>query len=224
MLRFWNRLIAMNEFRITKRIFTWFYDHSDNNWCMDIKRISTELDMLHIYDSKLFLNIRQAQEKCWDLMYMEWQNNVQNKPKLRLYRDIKLEFIPEPYVVKYVPKHARSLLAQIRLGILPLRIETGRFTNIVDRNTGLFRKMHVDERICTICDMNTTEDEAHFILHCTKYDAERQELSMECRVIEPQFDEFSDREKLQFLLNTGYKLLATYLIIFWNKRKDYMFN
>ena len=50
---------------------------------------------------------------------MEWQNNVQNKPKLRLYRDIKLEFIPEPYVVKYVPKHARSLLAQIRLGILP---------------------------------------------------------------------------------------------------------
>ena len=90
MLRFWNRLIAMNESRITQRIFTWFYDHSDNNWCMDIKRISTELDMLHIYDSKLFFNIRQAQEKCWDLMYMEWQNNVQNKPKLRLYRDIKL--------------------------------------------------------------------------------------------------------------------------------------
>ena len=53
---------AMNESRITKRIFTWFYDHSDNNWCMDIKRISTELDMLHIYDSKLFFNIRQAQE------------------------------------------------------------------------------------------------------------------------------------------------------------------
>ena len=63
--------------------------------------------MLHIYDSKLFFNIRQAQGKCWDLMYMEWQNNVQNKPKLRLYRDIKLEFISEPYVVKYVPKHAR---------------------------------------------------------------------------------------------------------------------
>ena len=42
--------------------------------------------------------------------------------------------------------------------------------------------MHVDERICTICDMNTTEDEAHFILHCTKY-VERQELCMECRVI-----------------------------------------
>ena len=70
MLRFWNRLIAMNESRITQRIFTWLYDHSDNNWCMDIKRISTELDML--------------------LMYMEWQNNAQNKPKLRLYRDIKL--------------------------------------------------------------------------------------------------------------------------------------
>ena len=90
MLRLWNPLIAMNESRITKRIFTWFYDHSDNNWCMDIKRISTELDMLHIYDSKLFFNIRQAQEKCWDLMYMEWQNNVENKKIKRFYRDIKL--------------------------------------------------------------------------------------------------------------------------------------
>ena len=35
MLRFWNRLIAMNESRIAKRIFTWFYDHSDNN-CFSI--------------------------------------------------------------------------------------------------------------------------------------------------------------------------------------------
>ena len=146
------------------------------------------------------------------ISYVEWQNNVQNEPKLRFDRDTKIELIPEPYVVKYVPKHVRSLLAQIRLCILPLGIETGRFTNIVTGNTGLFRKMHDNVRMCTICDMNTTEDEAHF-LHCNKYDVEREELLMEWRVIRPQFDEFSHREKLQLFLSVGWRLLATYLSI-----------
>ena len=43
-----NRLIAMNQSRITKHVFTWFDDHSEINWCMDIKRVSTELGMLHM--------------------------------------------------------------------------------------------------------------------------------------------------------------------------------
>ena len=37
----------------------------------------------------------------------------------------------------------RSLLVQLRSGILPLRLETGRFQNIKDENTGYFRKLKV---------------------------------------------------------------------------------
>ena len=33
------------------------------------------------------------------------------------------------------------------IGILPLRLETGRFQNIRDENTGHFRKLKVEERV-----------------------------------------------------------------------------
>ena len=64
MLRFWNRLIKMNDNLITKRIFLWFYDRSDNNWCYDISRIANELDMFHVYNNKLLFNIVHVQEHC----------------------------------------------------------------------------------------------------------------------------------------------------------------
>ena len=52
----------------------------------------------------------------------------------------------------------RSFMAQVRLGMLPLHIETGRFNDTP-----------VHERICKLCDSNMVEDEKHFILHCPKY-------------------------------------------------------
>ena len=39
-----------------------------------------------------------------------------------------------------------SLLTQLRSGILPLRIETGRFHSIKDNVTGQTRKLKVEER------------------------------------------------------------------------------
>ena len=45
----------------------------------------------------------------------------------------------------------RSLLDQLRSGILPSRLETGRFQNIRDKNTGHFRKLKAEERVCTLC-------------------------------------------------------------------------
>ena len=36
MLRFWNRLIQMDNSRITKQIFLWDYSLSNKTWCSDI--------------------------------------------------------------------------------------------------------------------------------------------------------------------------------------------
>ena len=41
----------------------------------------------------------------------------------------------------------RSLLAQLRSGILPLRLETGRLKNIRDENTGHFQKLKAEKRV-----------------------------------------------------------------------------
>ena len=100
--------------------------------------------------------------------------------KLRLYREFKTHFEPELYLVRYLPNHIRSFFAQFRVGILPIRIETGRYTNIFDENTGNFRRMNADERICNICNMNSVEDEIHFLFYCNSFHHERADFVNDC--------------------------------------------
>ena len=69
------------------------------------------------------------------------------------------------YVQHRFHRKKRSLLAQFRLGILPLHIETGRYTNTP-----------IDQRICKICDLGEIENEYHFIMTCPEYESARMEL------------------------------------------------
>ena len=45
----------------------------------------------------------------------------------------------------YMNRQQRSLLAQLRCGILPLHIETGRFKTVRDENHNCFRRMNKSE-------------------------------------------------------------------------------
>ena len=52
----------------------------------------------------------------------------------------------------------KSYLSQLRLGILPIAIETGRY-----------RQVPISERKCTICKKNEVEDEFHILFKCPAY-------------------------------------------------------
>ena len=56
------------------------------------------------------------------------------KPELRSYVMFKNIFKSESYVKMAHAKMSRSIFAQLRLGILPLEIEMGRFRNIPSEN------------------------------------------------------------------------------------------
>ncbi len=130
MLKFWNRLIKMENNRLTKKLFLSYFDHPNGNWCNDIRCIATELDMIYFYDSMSLFNDAEVYQKCKELMSIEWFNESRNKPKLRTYCIFKRQFEVEPYVKNYLSRQVRSRLAQFRAGILPLHIETGRFKNV----------------------------------------------------------------------------------------------
>ncbi len=51
----------------------------------------------------------------------------------------------------------RSYVAQLRCGILPLHIQTGRWQGT-----------QLEKRICKVCNSNSFENEEHFIIHCNK--------------------------------------------------------
>ena len=64
-------------------------------------------------------------------MSIEWKNEMLMKPKLRTYKEIKNNFVVEPYVTNNVTKYHRSIYAQFRCGILPLHMLTLRIHKLV---------------------------------------------------------------------------------------------
>ncbi len=80
------------------------------------------------------------------------------KPKLGIYIKFKEQFETKQYLQICVSRRKRSLLAQFRMGVLLLAIETGRFKSI-----------HVEEILCVLCNMNDIEDEMHMLCTCTVY-------------------------------------------------------
>ena len=56
------------------------------------------------------------------------------------------------YVKSLFSKAKRSILCQLRCGVIPLAIETGRYTNTP-----------VDQRLCRLCNLNQMEVNAPYI-------------------------------------------------------------
>ena len=98
-------------------------------------------------------NIEELKETLLDKVKCNWAEEIWSKPKLRTYREIKSDYYAENYVLFNLPKKKRSLCAQIRGGILPLNIETGRYVGLDE-----------EDRICQTCDLSVTENEYHFVL------------------------------------------------------------
>ena len=97
-------------------------------------------------------------------------------PKLRTLNLFK-DFQEQPsYITKPLTFHHRRMLARTRLGCLPLRVETGRYS---------VPRLPEHMRTCLVCrapdqlvDVNgvefgPVETETHFLYECEAYSAER---------------------------------------------------
>ena len=157
-LRVWNRLVVMDEARLCKKIFNWEFDKGINNWCTCVKDIFIECNLKQWYDKKALCDLNFIQLKLWENNQIIWKENLQNKPKLHLFRQIKSYYAIEKYVFDNINFSLRSCIAQLRFDILPFTVETSRFTGI-----------KLDDRVCPICDTNNVEDELHFLFTCPKF-------------------------------------------------------
>ena len=87
-------------------------------------------------------------EKCCQ----DWKNAIDKMPKLRTYKTIKTAVEPKSYVMSFMNRGNRSILAQLRFGILPLGIETGRWHSIV-----------LENRLCYICNSELNQNNISFL-------------------------------------------------------------
>ena len=114
-------------------------------------------------------------------------------------------------------------MAQFRCGILPIRIETGRFRNIKDEESGKARKLKPEERLCLICQSGEIENKLHFLCFCPKYNYLREILFSKMQNITENFLSMRSEEKFKFMMIKGWRDVANFLNDAWGVRKSMLY-
>ena len=106
--------------------------------------------------------------------------------KLRTYRLFKSDYEAESYCTIVLPFSHRSAFAKFRCGVAPLKVETGRYEDIVE-----------NDRLCPFC-KDVIEDESHVILRCAMYQDIRKEVMLKAISLGANFHYFNDYNKVKF--------------------------
>jgi hypothetical protein len=159
-----------------------------------------ELEVCDELDVSIRLNLMNEEE---------WKTEVESKPKLRTDMEIKSNVDAKKYVLLNLTRKERSLLAQLRSGILPLMIETGRFRNIPK-----------ERRTCPVCASNEIEDEIHFLFNCKTYEIFGNEFYHKITARFGTLDELNNFQKLRLFCTESPQLFAKYIIKVFDKRKS----
>ena len=205
MIRLWNRLIKMSDQRITKKVAVHsLININDSNWFGKLCNILDQVKKTNYIIEGREIDLEDIKFCFSDIMHIEWSNTIGYKPKLRNYTKFKQDIHTEEYVVSNISRSQRSYLAQIRMGILPLNVETGRYL-----------RKPLNERLCLMCTEREIEDECHFLCLCPSYKTERDKISNYI----PNFENLTPDDQFILLMRLDSKLLAKYIESIWNKRK-----
>ena len=116
----------MDRDRLCKRIFLWDNSLRLNNWSYEINEIFDYVD-IDVLEYGAYCNVDTVNDKVEAERIIDWSNKVITQPKLRTYRSFKRVYKGENYLLCNFDRSTRSFYVQFRFGILPLRIETGRY-------------------------------------------------------------------------------------------------
>ena len=206
----WNLLVTMPSARVTSSVFLWDLSFKDkkHTWSNHIFSIFRELNLINIFDNLVPCSINHCYKMILDNEATEWNSSRYSKPKLRLYNMFKSDLVQEPYINMNVSKYKRSLFAQLRAGILPLHIETGRF---VDTN--------LNDRVCQICGNGEIEDEIHFITSCSAYNDLRDTLYTQAADNNPEFKDYDMLDSFVYLMNNMQKPTMHFVCNAYHRRR-----
>ena len=153
--RYWNRLMKLENHRITKQVFLFDYQsQSKYTWSSYIKSLFIETDKVNLFHSLVTCNINTVKYLLIQKHIQNWKSQVLSKPKLRFYNIFKNIPVTESYVSINLSSIERSYFAHFRLGILPIEIET-------------YKSVPINNRMCKLCNLNLVEDEKHILFTCT---------------------------------------------------------
>lgn len=191
MLRLWNKLVKMNDDRLPKIVYC-HLTRINGSWLQNVKQIFTEINCIDVFNNNVpIVNFKEftdyAIKQLLVVQKSKWLIDIKSKPKLLLYESYKDDYVTEKYCTINLKRYQRSLLAKLRLGMLPINIEIGRYNGIPR-----------EERWCVNC-KDEVEDEIHVLFHCPLYQPLRQTLIREALELNVGFHILSYAGKINFL-------------------------
>ena len=110
--------------------------------------------------------------------------------KLRTFRKFKPWFGREPYLDVVRNSKWRICLSRFRMSAHRLMIEVGRSA-----------KIDLDHRLCPKCNLNSVEDELHFLCMCPTYSNERAKLMQTVEAISPLFKQLNLEDQFCWIMS-----------------------
>ena len=85
MVRYWNRLLTLDDDRLTKKVFWYDKELCTNNWSSEMKALFNATKMGWIYDNMDQCNVSVFENKCMENLTERCVLGLSLKPKLRTY-------------------------------------------------------------------------------------------------------------------------------------------
>ena len=210
-IRYWNSLLKMSNNRISKQIFMKDYNSKQmNTWCTFICQMFKTLHLSEYYENLISCDINVAKDAINNLYNDCWKKEARQKPKLRFYNKFKTDPSTEYYLKMHLSPTERYHMSQLRLGILQIAIETGRY-----------RSIPVEQRFCILCNANKIEDEIHILFECPKYDKIRFIWLNKLEI--SNFDLLNSKDDLLNIVFKFPRITAKYVVDIMKIRKSLLY-
>ena len=210
MFRYFMKIRQLPCDRLTKKILIYdqlFMQNNPNLQCFssEIVQIINRNNLLfHIDVVPPKIICKNLENSLLEKDISQFKTQCSKSPKLRTYYSLFSVFVDQKLSDSYtrlcLPFIVRKRLSQLRLGVLPLRIETDRFSRVkVDAKFRFCRQPQCKNSIVTTPpDQLEVENEFHFLMYCKQYDNLRSVLfsKLSC----PQFDQMNDQNKFCYML------------------------
>ena len=211
MIQYFGRILGTPSNRLLYKVYKWDYGLNESmdikTWSSEVKCILQEHGMEQIFIRQDLFPVKRTVEELQQSMHQRQLARIQeechSKPKLRTFVIFKDFSSLAPHIAKPLRFEERRILSKLRLGTLPLRIESARYARPIIPET---------ERVC-YCNSGDIETEYHVLFQCHKYALLRQNwLDKLC--IPHNFLDLSQREKFNHVLNnpSNVRPTAKYLL------------
>ena len=211
--RYWNRLCEMSENRWPKSVVKWDISLKASGWAdqlgqiLDLAGMSRDMTKFEKVDlDVLEKNLLKHNEHRWLL-------EAYSKSKLRTYIHLYDPDTTRDIVTANLSRPARSIVTKLKIGVLPLHLETGRW-----KDTPL------ENRTCRTCDDELLESELHFLMHCDALKDERSEMYREL-LSRTEFEIRGDEiQQMKDLLGKNVlKITGKHLLTMFERRREILY-